>query len=140
MKSKIWMIGAGLAASAAIAAVATGALAQGPVTVTIATVNNSDMKTMESLTSVFEKAYPDIKLKWNVLPENELRQKVTTDIATGAGSYDVATIGTYEVPIWAKNGWLNSMDDLFNKNAAIKASYDVNDLLTPVSLQKWFPS
>ncbi len=134
MKSKTWIIGAGLAASAVVAAVATGAIAQGPVTVTIATVNNSDMKTMESLTSVFEAANPDIKLKWNVLPENELRQKVTTDIATGAGSYDVATIGTYEVPIWAKNGWLNSMDALFDKNTSIKASYDINDLLTPVRL------
>jgi sorbitol/mannitol transport system substrate-binding protein len=133
MKSKTWIIGAGLA-SAAIAAVATGALAQSPVTVAIATVNNSDMKTMESLTSEFEKAYPDIKLKWNVLPENELRQKVTTDIATNAGSYDVATIGTYEVPIWAKNGWLNSMDSLFEKNANVKANYDLADLITPIRL------
>jgi hypothetical protein len=83
MKSTTWIIGAGLA-SATIAAVATGAFAQSPTTVTIATVNNSDMKTMESLTGEFEKVYLDIKLKWNVLPENELRQKVTTDIATGA--------------------------------------------------------
>ena len=35
-----------------------------------------------------------------------LRQKVTTDIATKGGQYDVLTIGTYEVPIWAKQDWL----------------------------------
>ena len=33
-----------------------------------------------------------------------LRQNVTTDIATRGGQYDVMTIGTYEVPIWAQAG------------------------------------
>ena len=37
-----------------------------------------------------------------MLEENVLRQRLTTDIATGSGQFDVATIGTYEVPIWAK--------------------------------------
>jgi sorbitol/mannitol transport system substrate-binding protein len=30
-----------------------------------------------------------------------LRQRVTTDIATKGGQFDIMTIGTYEVPIWA---------------------------------------
>ena len=54
-----------------------------------------------------------------------LRQRVTTDIATKAGQFDVLTIGNYEVPIWAKQGWLTPMDNL-------PASYDVDDLLKPV--------
>ena len=44
------------------------------------------------------------------LEENVLRQNVTTDIATGGGQYDVITIGTYEVPIWAKQGWLAPLE------------------------------
>ena len=56
--------------------------AEEAVTLTIATVNNPDMKVMESLTAEFEKAYPGIKLEWVVLPENELRARVTTDVAT----------------------------------------------------------
>ena len=60
-----------------------------------------------------------------VLEENVLRQRVTTDIATKAGQFDVLTIGNYEVPIWAKQGWLTPMDDL-------PADYDVDDLLKPV--------
>ena len=44
------------------------------------------------------------------LEENVLRQKVTTDIATKGGQFDVLTIGTYEVPIWAKKGWLVPLD------------------------------
>ena len=59
------------------------------------------------------------------LEENVLRQRVTTDIATKGGQYDVLTIGTYEVPIWGKQGWLVSLDDL-------PASYDVDDLLPAI--------
>lgn len=46
-----------------------------------------------------------------MLEENVLRQNVTTDISTGGGQYDVLTIGTYETPIWGKNGWLVSLND-----------------------------
>ena len=73
--------------------------AQDKVELTIATVNNPDMVVMESFTSAFESAYPNIELNWVVLPENELRARVTTDIATGANSFDIVTIGAYEVPI-----------------------------------------
>ena len=41
-----------------------------------------------------------------MLPENELRDRVTTDVTTKAGSFDVVQIGTYETPVWGKNGWL----------------------------------
>ena len=73
---------------------------------------------MQKLTDDFTTANPDIKLKWVTLEENVLRQKVTTDIATKGGQYDVLTIGTYEVPIWAKQGWLVALDNL-------GADYDV---------------
>ena len=94
-------------------------------TLTIATVNNSDMVRMQGLTEDFTKANPDIKLNWVTLEENVLRQKVTTDIATKGGQFDVLTIGTYEVPIWAKKKWLVPLDKL-------GADYDVDDLLPPI--------
>ncbi len=80
-------------------------------TITIATVNNGDMVVMQKLSPSSSSA-PDIHLRWVVLEENVLRQRVTTDIATKAGQFDVVTIGNYEVPIWAKQGWLEPMDDL----------------------------
>lgn len=104
---------------------ALGPLALAQTTITIATVNNPDMITMQKLTPEFEKANPGIKVNWVVLPENELRQKVTTDIATNAGSYDILTIGTYEAPIWGKNGWLVEISGL-------PASYDLEDIIKPV--------
>lgn len=73
---------------------------------TIATVNNGDMIRMQGLTADFTAKNPDIKLEWVTLEENVLREKVTTDIATKGGQFDVLTIGTYEVPIWGKKGWL----------------------------------
>ena len=94
-------------------------------TLTIATVNNGDMIRMQGLTGDFTPSNPDIKLKWVTLEENVLRQRVTTDIATKGGQFDVMTIGTYEVPIWAKKGWLVPLDNL-------GADYDVDDLLPAI--------
>src|SRR5882724_2159291 len=70
-------------------------------TLTIATVNNPDMVVMQKYASKFEEE-TGIKLKWLVLEENVLRQRVTTDIATKGGQFDIITIGMYETPIWGK--------------------------------------
>ena len=77
-------------------------------TLTIATVNNGDMIRMQALTNDFTAKNPEITVKWVTLEENVLRQRVTTDIATKGGQFDVLTIGTYEVPIWANKNWLDS--------------------------------
>jgi len=94
-------------------------------TLTIATVNNGDMIRMQKLTDDFTSKNPGIELEWVTLEENVLRQRVTTDIATKGGQYDIMTIGTYEVPIWAKKGWLVPLDNL-------GPNYDVNDLLPAI--------
>ncbi|THV17534.1 ABC transporter substrate-binding protein [Rhizobium rhizophilum] len=94
-------------------------------TLTIATVNNGDMIRMQGLTSEFTSANPDIQVEWVTLEENVLRERVTTDVATKGGQYDIMTIGTYEVPIWAKQGWLLPLDNL-------GADYDVDDLLPAI--------
>lgn len=120
-------------------AVLVGALLPGgsqgapSVTLTIATVNNPDMIVMQSLTNRFEQKFPSIKVNYVVLPENDLRQKVTTDVATGAGKFDIVTVGTYEVPFWAKNKWLVSLEPYFSKmSPEDQKAYDRNDLLKPV--------
>ena len=92
---------------------------------TIATVNNGDMIRMQKLTGDFTSKNPDIELEWVTLEENVLRQRVTTDIATKGGQYDIMTIGTYEVPIWGAKDWLVSLNDL-------PSSYDVDDLLPAI--------
>jgi ABC-type glycerol-3-phosphate transport system substrate-binding protein len=65
------------------------------------------------------------KLNWVVLEENVLRQRVTTDIATKGGQFDVITIGSYEAPIWGKQNWLVTLDDLGD-------DYDYADVIPSV--------
>ncbi len=104
---------------------ATLPVVAGADTVTIATVDNGDMVRMQALSEQFTKANPDIELDWVTLDESTLRQRVTTDIATGSGQYDVATIGTYEASIWAEREWLLPLDDLPD-------DYDLDDILPPI--------
>lgn len=79
--------------------------------ITIATVNNGDMIIMQDLSSKWE-AETGNTINWVTLEENILRERVTTDIATGGGQYDIMTIGSYEAPIWGAQGWLEPLDDL----------------------------
>ncbi|QUE91667.1 sugar ABC transporter substrate-binding protein [Pseudomonas sp. SCA2728.1_7] len=97
----------------------------GAQTLTIATVNNSDMIRMQKLSKTFETENPDIKLNWVVLEENVLRQRLTTDIATQGGQFDVLTIGMYEAALWGAKGWLEPMKDL-------PASYALDDVFPSV--------
>ncbi|MGL4412997.1 ABC transporter substrate-binding protein [Roseinatronobacter monicus] len=115
----------GLASALAIAAATAGHAQSLSGTVTIATVNNGDMIRMQGLTADFNAQYPDITLEWVTLEENVLRQRVTQDIATSGGQFDVMTIGTYEVPIWGENGWLVSLNDL-------PEDWDADDLLPAI--------
>lgn len=98
----------------------------------IATVNNPDMVTMEELSSNFTED-TGIKLRFVVLPENELRQKVTEDVALGAGQYDIVTIGTYDTPFWARNGWIDSLEPYFDgMSSEALAEYDRDDFIAPI--------
>jgi sorbitol/mannitol transport system substrate-binding protein len=90
-------------------------------TVNIVTVNNPDMITLKKLATKFETENPNIKLNWLVLEENIMRQRITTDVSTGGGQFDVIFIGLYEAPIFAKRGWLTEMKD-------IAAEYDLEDV------------
>lgn len=113
----------GLVGACLLAALSATASAE---TITVATVNNGDMIRMQGLMSEFKALHPDITVEWVTLEENVLRQRVTTDIATKGGQYDVLTIGNYEVPIWAKQGWLLPLENL-------GADYDAGDILPAVS-------
>ena len=63
---------------------------------TIATVNNGHMVEMQKLSGEFEKQNPGIKINWVTLDEGTLRQRVTNDISTKGGQFDIMTIGMYE--------------------------------------------
>ena len=103
-------------------------VAQADTTVTIGTVNNGDMVRMQLLSKVYEDTHPDVHLNWLVLDENTLRQRLTTDITTGGGQFDVITIGAYEAPMWGREGWLSPLEQL-------PPDYDVGDIMPNVRKQ-----
>jgi sorbitol/mannitol transport system substrate-binding protein len=103
---------------------AVSALAQ-QKTVTIAIVNNPAMIELKKLSSKFEAQNPDVRLNWVVAEENILRQRVTTDVSTGSGQFDLVFIGLYETPIFAKRGWLKEM-------ANLPADYDLEDVFKSI--------
>lgn len=92
------MVEAGLAITAIVlsdrsgAGAGAGAAGQ-DVTLTLATVNNPQMKDMESLKGTFEKENRGIKVNFVQMEEGDLRAAVTADVASGAGQYDVVTVG-----------------------------------------------
>lgn len=123
-------IGAGLVVSALAlgGCTAPGSSSGDVVTLTLATVNNPQMKDMEELKGEFESAHPDIKINFVQMEEGDLRAAVTNDVATGAGQYDIVTVGAYEVPQWGQLGWLTDLTDTL----AADEEYDVDDLLPAV--------
>ena len=89
--------------------------------VTIAAVNNPDMLELKKLSSKFLEQNPNISLNWVIVEENILRQRVTTDVSTGSGQFDLVFLGLYEAPIFAKRGWLQPIGEL-------PADYDIDDV------------
>jgi len=100
----------------------------GEESINVLMVGNPQMVDIEDLTADNFTKDTGITVNYTILPENELRDKVTQDIATQAGQYDVATIGAYEVPIWSENDWLHELDSY----ADADEDFDKDDLLDPI--------
>ncbi|MFK4446481.1 sorbitol/mannitol transport system substrate-binding protein [Caballeronia udeis] len=99
-----------------------------PVTLTVALAANPQMQTAAKLIGNFEQKYPDIKVRFQTLPENQLRPAVLKDVATKSGQYDVVMIGAYEVPLWAQKGWITDLSTYANSDTA----WNQADLLKPI--------
>jgi sorbitol/mannitol transport system substrate-binding protein len=100
----------------------------GAQSINVLMVGNPQMVDIEKLTEDSFTKDTGIQVNYTILPENELRDKVTQDIATQAGQYDVATIGAYEVPIWSENDWLHELDSYADADEA----FDKDDLIDPI--------
>ena len=97
----------------------------GTTTITLGSVDNPSMTDLKKLVPDFESAHSNIKVNIVTLPEDQIRQQVTQDVATQSGRFDLFTIGTYEVPLWAKLGWLANLSPYIAKDP----SYAPDDLI-----------
>ncbi|MBL1068806.1 sugar ABC transporter substrate-binding protein [Streptomyces sp. 7-21] len=105
-----------------------GAGSQGGDSINVLMVNNPQMTQLQSLTEEHFTAETGISVNFTVLPENEVRDRLSLDFANQAGQYDVATLSNYETPIYAGNGWLYPLDDYL----ASDEDYDAEDILPPL--------
>src|SRR3954463_12917182 len=100
----------------------------GSNTVRVLMVNNPQMVDLQKLTADHFTKQTGIKVQFKVLPENDVRDTIAQDVANQAGQYDVITISNFEVPFYAKNGWLVALDGYAGKDAA----FDQQDILEPM--------
>ena len=107
----------------------SAAPAASATTINIALANNPISQALEKIAKDKYKA-DGVTVNIAVLPENDLRQKLTTEASTGGTTYDMFYIGPYEAFNWAKNGWLENLEPYFEKMPKDKLdAYDRNDLI-----------
>lgn len=97
--------------------------------VNVLMVNNPQMVDLQKLTADSFTKDTGIKVNYTVLPENDVRSKIAQEFSSQAGQYDVASISNYEVPTFAKNGWLTPLDD----TVAASTDFDQADVLAPIT-------
>ncbi|MEU1874266.1 sugar ABC transporter substrate-binding protein [Streptomyces sp. NPDC019793] len=108
--------------------VGAGGAGSGGNAINVLMVNNPQMVELQKLTADHFTKETGIKVNFTVLPENDVRDKISQDFANQAGQYDAATLSNYEIPIYARNDWLHEMDSYVAKDPA----YDEQDVLGPM--------
>jgi sorbitol/mannitol transport system substrate-binding protein len=93
--------------------------------VTVAIVSNPQMQDAITLSYLFEREHPGVNLDFVSLPENEARAKITADVSTQGGEFDVVMISNYETPMWSANGWLVNLQPYIDATPG----YDAADFL-----------
>ncbi|MFF5102298.1 ABC transporter substrate-binding protein [Streptomyces sp. NPDC000134] len=105
-----------------------GGAGSGGDAINVLMVNNPQMVQLQKLTAGHFTKETGIEVNFTVLPENDVRDKISQDFANQAGQYDVATLSNYEIPIYARNEWLREMDSYVAEDTA----YDEQDVLGPM--------
>ncbi|GAA0625772.1 sugar ABC transporter substrate-binding protein [Kutzneria viridogrisea] len=115
-----------VAATATACAGAGGGIGPGDSSsINVLMVNNPQMLDIQKLTAEQFTQRTGIKVNYTVLPENDVRDKISQEFSSQAGQYDVATISNYEVPFYAKNEWLAPLDS----HIAADPGFDQEDVL-----------
>ncbi|NHA69852.1 ABC transporter substrate-binding protein [Phycicoccus flavus] len=123
---------AGVAAAAALTVALSGcagwgggAVGGGGDSINVLMVNNPQMIDLQNLTAANFTKETGIRVNFTVLPENDVRDKISQEFSSQAGQYDVASLSNFEVPIYAKAKWITPLDDYIAKDSA----FDQGDIL-----------
>src|SRR3954466_6797813 len=101
----------------------------GPNSINVLMVNNPQMIDLQRLTADNFTRTTGINVNFTVLPENDVRDKISQEFSSQAGQYDVASLSNFEIPIYAKSQWIAPLDDY------VKADTQFNqaDILPPMT-------
>jgi sorbitol/mannitol transport system substrate-binding protein len=113
-----------LGASSLAACAGAGGVGGGRNSINVLMVNNPQMVDIQKLTNEYFTKKTGIKVNYTVLPENDVRDKISQELSSQSGIYDVSTISNYEVPFYAKAGWLAPLSDY----VAADPSFDQADI------------
>src|SRR3712207_3524444 len=92
-------------------------------------VNNPQMIDLQKLTAEHFTGKTGIAVNFTVLPENDVRDKISQEFSSQAGQYDVASLSNFEIPIYARSRWIAPMDDFL----AADPGFDQADILAPMT-------
>ena len=70
-------------------------------------VNNPQMLELQKLTAANFTKQTGIKVNFVVKVEQDMRDTASTEFANQSGQYDVATLSNFEIPYYAKAGWIS---------------------------------
>src|SRR5437762_1474863 len=93
-------------------------------------VNNPQMVDLQALTAEGFTKQTGIRVNYTVLPENDVRDKISQEFSSQAGQYDVATLSNFEIPIYARSHWVAPLDDYVKADT----KFNQKDILGPMTL------
>jgi sorbitol/mannitol transport system substrate-binding protein len=97
----------------------------GANSINVLMVNNPQMVDLQRLTAEHFTKQTGITVNFTVLPENDVRDKISQEFSSQAGQYDVASLSNFEIPIYARSHWIAPMDPYI----AADPSFDQADIL-----------
>ncbi|GAA4721294.1 sugar ABC transporter substrate-binding protein [Pedococcus ginsenosidimutans] len=106
-----------------------GAGGGGADSINVLMVNNPQMVDLQKLTADNFTKQTGIRVNFTVLPENDVRDKISQEFSSQAGQYDVASLSNFEIPIYAKAKWIAPLDPYLAKDTA----FDQADILKPMT-------
>ncbi|MFC4948557.1 ABC transporter substrate-binding protein [Pseudonocardia sp. GCM10023141] len=101
----------------------------GPNSINVLMVNNQQMVDLQRLTADNFTKETGISVNFTVLPENDVRDKISQEFSSQAGQYDVATVSNFEIPIYARSKWIAPLDPYL----AADPGFDQSDILKPMT-------
>jgi sorbitol/mannitol transport system substrate-binding protein len=100
----------------------------GADSISVLMVNNPQMVDLQRLTAKHFTRETGISVNFTVLPENDVRDKISQEFSSQAGQYDVASLSNFEIPIYARSKWIAPLD----RYLAADRRFDQPDILGPM--------